>query len=117
MNSQEHNLEFFRQRLIALRGDLTAVDQMGAEAAQPVELDQTRMGRLTRMDAMQAQAISVASKNRRRAQLKQIAAALERIEKDDYGWCLDCGEPIDSKRLEIDPTALFCIACAEKAET
>jgi DnaK suppressor protein len=117
VNNQEHNLEFFKQRLITLRQDLTAVDQMGIEAAQPVELDQTRMGRLTRMDAMQAQAISVASKNRRRAQLMQVAAALERIEKDDYGWCVDCGELIDPKRLEIDPAVMFCIACAQKAET
>ena len=117
MNDQEHNLEFFKQRLIALRQELMTVDQIGTEAAQPVELDQTRTGRLTRMDAMQAQAISIASKNRRQAQLKQVAAALERIAKNDYGWCVDCGEYIDAKRLEFDPTALFCIACAEKAET
>jgi DnaK suppressor protein len=117
VNDQEHNLEFFKQRLIALRQELLTVDQIGNEAAQPVELDQTRMGRLTRMDAMQAQAISIASKNRRQAQLKQVAAARERIAKYDYGCCVDCGEYIDAKRLEFDPTALFCIACAEKAET
>ena len=76
MNDQEHSLEFYKQQLIALRRELTAVEQMGSEAAQPVELDQTRMGRLTRMDAMQAQAISVASKNRRQAKLKQVEVAL-----------------------------------------
>ena len=117
MNEQELNLEFFKQRLIALRQELMAMDRIGSEAAQPVELDQTRMGRLTRMDALQAQAISVVLKNRRQVQLKQVSAALERIEKDDYGWCTDCGGCIDAKRLEFDPTALFCIACAEKAES
>lgn len=116
LNNQDHNLEFFKQRLIALRRELTTVEQMGDEASQPVELDQTRMGRLTRMDAMQAQAISVAAKNRRQAKLKQVAAALERIEKDDYGCCCDCGESIAAKRLEFDPTALFCIGCAERSE-
>jgi DnaK suppressor protein len=116
VNDQEHSLEFYKQQLIALRRELTAVEQMGSEAAQPVELDQTRMGRLTRMDAMQAQAISVASKNRRQAKLKQVEAALARIEKEVYGSCCDCGEQIGAKRLEFDPTALFCIVCAEKAE-
>jgi DnaK suppressor protein len=116
VNNPPLNLSRFKNRLIALRQELDTVKKIGDQASEPVELDQTRMGRLSRMDAMQAQAISVASKIRREAKLKQVAAALERIEQDHYGWCIDCGELIAAKRLEFDPTTVLCIACAEKAE-
>ena len=41
-----------------------------------------------------------------------IEAALMRIDNDEYGECMECGEPINPKRLEIDPTTLYCIECA-----
>ena len=116
MIHQKKDLEFYRQQLIELRRELTAADPIGLEAAQPVELDQARTGRLTRMDALQAQAISVASKNRRQAKVRQVAAALERIERGDYGRCIECDTAIVPARLEFDPTVVFCVACAAQAE-
>lgn len=44
-------------------------------------------------------------------ELKQVLAALERIEEGSYGECLDCGEPIDERRLSAMPAAAFCTAC------
>ncbi|HIB85197.1 MAG TPA: hypothetical protein EYO59_11555, partial [Chromatiaceae bacterium] len=35
---------------------------------------------------------------------------------EDYGYCLDCDEPINPLRLESDPTATLCIECASKRE-
>jgi len=64
------------------------------------------------MDALQGQALAKASQERAERQLRMIEAALKRIENDDYGDCLECGEPINPKRLEIDPTTLYCIDCA-----
>ena len=116
VNDQPLNLEAFRQRLVALRQQLSAESDIDASATETVELDQTRMGRLSRMDAMQAQAISLASKNRREVQLRQVDAALRRIGEDDYGWCDACGDLIDARRLEFDPTTVLCITCAQKAE-
>jgi DnaK suppressor protein len=81
-----------------------------------VELDQSKVGRLSRMDAMQAQAMAQASGQRREAMLRNIEAALKRIDDESYGLCLDCGEPINPKRLEFDPTALRCIDCASNLE-
>ncbi|HBS48308.1 TPA: molecular chaperone DnaK suppressor DksA [Candidatus Dependentiae bacterium] len=49
-------------------------------------------------------------------ELKLIENALIRIEKNEYGICLDCGQPINSKRLEIYPYAARCIACQEALE-
>ena len=105
-----------RERLLKLRDDLEAVAETGEESSQVVELDQTRVGRLSRMDAMQAQAMSQASARRREMMLKAIAAALGRIDNGTFGLCQSCEEPIHEKRLEFDPTALLCIQCAQAAE-
>ncbi len=105
-----------RERLLKLREDLESVATIGDKSSQVVELDQTRMGRLSRMDAMQAQAMSQESGRRREMMLRKIAAALERIDNGNFGLCQSCEEPIHRKRLEFDATALLCIGCAQKAE-
>ena len=81
-----------------------------------VELDQSKVGRLSRMDAMQAQAMAQATVKRRALQLRRIQAALARIDADEYGRCQSCDEEIPAKRLEVDPTALYCIQCASEQE-
>lgn len=50
------------------------------------------------------------------AKLKQIEDALLRIEKQTYGLCQDCGEPIAEKRLLHNPHFLICVSCAEDRE-
>jgi DnaK suppressor protein len=107
----------FREQLMRLRDELAAAEEGGEEATKPVELDQTRVGRLSRMDAIQAQAMSVEVQRRREQQLKLIDAALHRIEEGVFGLCAECGEEINPRRLEIDPTTRLCIDCATKAET
>jgi DnaK suppressor protein len=92
------------------------IEQTGNESARTVELDQSRFGRLSRMDAMQVQAMSIESKRRRSIKLQRIDAALQRIDKHEFGLCLKCGEEIDPKRLEFDPTSPLCIECAENKE-
>lgn len=106
----------FKARLLALREELVAVDASGEGAASVVELDQSRLGRLSRMDAMQGQAMAAEANRRRQFQLRQIESALERIEQDEYGWCVECGEAIDVKRLDFDPATPCCIQCASKRE-
>ena len=117
--SRQSNAEFLiemREKLLAMREDLDAVSATADESSQVVELDQARVGRLSRMDAMQAQAMSQASGRRRKIMLEQITAALGRIDNEDYGNCLNCEESINRKRLEFDPTAILCIECATRAE-
>jgi DnaK suppressor protein len=105
-----------RQRLITARMAILDADATEADGAKAVELDQTRVGRVSRMDAMQAQAISLAAHDRRYQQLSRVNAALERIEQGEYGFCLECGEPIGIARLEIDPAATHCVQCASRIE-
>ncbi len=90
------------------------LEKTGTEAAAVVELDQTRVGRLSRMDALQGQAMSQERERRRLIQLQKIAAALKRIEHDDYGYCTECGEEIAFKRLEFDPAITLCFSCADE---
>lgn len=107
----------FKQRLIELRDELEGLARTGADAEQVVELDQAKVGRLSRMDALQAQAMAKESGRRREQMLVRIDLALQKIEKDEYGICRDCEEPIPIKRLEFDPTAIRCVDCANAAES
>ncbi len=109
-------MDSWRDRLLALRAELQSIAETGEESAAVVELDQSKVGRLSRMDAMQAQAMAKASAQRREATLKRISAALKRVEDGDFGVCKHCDEPINPKRLEFDPTVILCIACASEAE-
>ena len=116
MSDFEIDVEALKTRLIEEREALLDVADSAREAAQPVELDQTRVGRVSRMDAMQAQAMARESDRRRLIALQRIESALQRMENGEYGYCTACGEPISASRLEVDPGALMCIDCASKAE-
>lgn len=110
----DEQLEQFKQRLLALRAELEATEATSEEATRPVEFDQASVGRLSRMDAMQAQEMAQESARRRQQQLTRIEAALRRIDSGDFGYCFVCGEAIDPRRLAADPTHTRCIRCADK---
>ena len=83
---------------------------------ETVELDQTKVGRLSRMDAIQIQQMGLASERRRKNELNALDAALKRIELGVYGLCNQCDTEINPKRLEIDPAVTLCIQCASALE-
>lgn len=107
-------LEALREQLLQELRDTEAIAADADAAAETVELDQTRMGRLSRMDAMQGQAMAQATNARRRARTLQIMAALTRIERGDFGSCEECGEAIAWQRLQINPAVTLCIDCAQQ---
>ena len=110
----EKNLEQIRQLLLKMKSDLQEQEKASKETGKPVELDQTKVGRISRMDAMQAQQMALDASRRRQLQLVKIENAFRRIESDEYGYCLDCDEDIDIRRLMVDPSNTRCIKCAEK---
>ncbi len=118
MTDEHASLDFerYRSMLERLHDELAAIDETGQAAAETVMLDQTRVGRLSRMDAMQAQAMSQEANRRRALYVRQIREALARIDSGEYGDCTECGERIDGRRLDLDPAASMCIACASEAE-
>lgn len=105
-------LERFRDRLLAMAAELEEAERATRDDRAPVTLDQQSVGRLSRMDAMQVQAMAAAQSRRRTAEIGRIRAALRRWEEGEFGWCGECGEEIAAKRLELDPAAPLCVGCA-----
>jgi len=108
--------ECFRRQLLQQQQVLFGLQETADAAAGTVELDQSSVGRLSRMDALQGQAMSRERDRRRQIELQKIAAALRRIEAGDYGDCVRCGEEIAIGRLELDPATPLCIDCASKSD-
>ncbi len=109
--TEELDPEAWRQRLRDLRDELEERVRDETNSTGTVELDQQRMGRLSRMDALQGQQMAQASARRRQEMLTRIEGALRRIDTGDFGYCFVCGEAIGEDRLGVDPTATRCIDC------
>lgn len=92
--------------------DLEAMRESSRDDSRAVELDQAMIGRLSRVDAMQRQAMAHAAGRRRGDLLARIDAALARIDSGDFGECMRCGDEIDPRRLHVNPTTTLRIACA-----
>ncbi len=102
------------EQLGVLRDELRATLQATAEAAGTVHLDQAAVGRISRVDALQAQQMVAEQRRRSTLRLKQVVNALERASDDEYGECLACGEPIGYARLRARPESPLCVACSEQ---
>ena len=109
------NEEDLRRRLLELKKQLQADEAATEEDRRPVELDQASVGRLSRMDAMQRQAMAQETGRRRQRQLAAVEGALARMAGGEYGFCFVCGEEIEPRRLAIDPTNTRCIRCADQS--
>lgn len=105
------NQDKFKKLLLAEKADILALEESGEESSQTVELDQTSVGRLSRMDAMQQQQMALASSRQKQVRLQVIEAALKRMEEGEYGYCQRCDEEIPEKRLELDPATAVCVKC------
>jgi DnaK suppressor protein len=84
-----------------------------AEALDPVQLDQTAVGRLSRIDSLQNQGLTRNLKEREQAMLGQVVSAYQRLEAGTYGLCTECGGEIPFVRLEVFPETPTCTACGE----
>ena len=109
------DLKAIRRDLEEEQGTLAEASESTSEDRAPVELDQQSVGRLSRMDAIQVQAMAVATETRRQDRLQMIQGALRRLDDGEYGYCLACDEDIPAKRLAIDPAVTRCIDCAGRA--
>jgi DnaK suppressor protein len=81
----------------------------------PVEPDRA-IGRLSRLDSIQGQQMALALKQRQKQQLSRVQKAIEALAKGTYGRCRRCGGAISEERLEAQPDAVLCVACAARAE-
>ena len=104
-----------RARLDAVVADLEALVRDEDGLADTVVLDQSRMGRVSRVDALQHQQMAAAGRRRAEARLERVHAAIERFDDapDEYDWCPGCGEPIGYPRLKAVPESVFCVPCLQ----
>lgn len=110
------DIDSLRKRLEERQKSILAGQEAQKKENTTVELDQARVGRLTRMDAMQQQAMIQAAARLTDLERRRIRTALSRMESGDYGYCILCDEEIAEKRLQFDPSLLTCISCANDAE-
>ena len=110
MTGKRSNI-FYRSLLETRLKTLQTQDETNADSRNTVVLDQSSVGRLSRMDAMQQQAMAKATRQNRATEIQAIKNALLRLEEGEYGYCDSCGEDIPPKRLELTPTALKCVEC------
>lgn len=113
--SSELDITALREQLLTLRDELDALLASSADGARPVDLDEP-IGRLSRVDAMQQQSMLTANRTAAQRRRLQVDSALRRIEEDEYGECVSCGEWIDPRRLAALPESPLCVACQGSRE-
>ncbi len=106
------DLDSIRQRLADEITELETTSASSAASRSSVTLDQQSVGRLSRMDAMQQQSMALAAEKRRQTRITRLKAALRRIDEDDFGYCVTCGDEIEDRRLDADPSTPVCGGCA-----
>jgi len=105
-------LDELKADLAALESGITKQSDATKASRDIVELDQQSIGRLSRMDALQNQAMAQANEARREQLGHKIAHAYDLMEEGEYGICQECGEGIPFGRLKLDPTLTTCVTCA-----
>ena len=109
-------LSHYRNELLAIEKELVEALGLAEEIGEKVELDQARFGRVSRGTALQDQAMSEAGVERDKQRLIAVRKALKRIDDNLFGTCLECGEPISEKRLEVAPETELCVDCQSLME-
>jgi DnaK suppressor protein len=106
----------FQQQLIVLQAQLSAQYESGRPASDTVVLDQSKVGRLSRMAALQQQNMAQSTLRNVESRLRRVNRALAKVESGDFGYCDECGEVIELARLEVQPEAPCCFACQSQQE-
>ncbi len=112
----DQQLQILKRQLLALKNNLLDHLELSEGAGQTVTLDQTTVGRLSRMDAIQQQQMSQANRAQYRRRIQNIDRALVAMATDEYGCCDTCGDDINPERLNISPESLYCLSCQEVQE-
>ena len=81
------------------------------EMTKPVEPD-SAIGRISRMDAINNQAVTESSLRQAKEKLKKLNIVLSKIGDADFGICLSCRKPIPLGRILVRPESLHCVNCA-----
>ena len=109
----ERDDDWYREQLLKRQKELEMLREVSSQARETVELDQSSVGRVSRIDAIQQQAMALATEQNRERDLQRIKSAFVRLDQGEYGYCVSCGEEIAENRLRLDPSVPTCIDCAQ----
>ncbi len=104
---QEILREKINGEIARLENSLTGLE----ESSKPVEPDNA-IGRLSRMEAINAKSISENSLINMKNRIGKLKVALTKLSNSDFGICTECGEPIPMGRLVLVPESPVCVNCA-----
>lgn len=107
----------FREQLNAELQQLAGTIVQAGLSAGTVELDQSSVGRVSRMDALMQQAMAKGMQERLVTRVRKLQAALARMEAGTYGRCCECQADVEPERLAADPAAVFCMTCAQARDS
>jgi DnaK suppressor protein len=110
-HTKQRELDIFRKTLRARQAELS--DGRRSREALAIE---TSADEFDRIQHAQERDFAIGALDRESVRLREIRAALERIENGTFGICLNCEEEIGLKRLAAVPWTALCIACQEAAE-
>ena len=71
------------------------------------------IGRLSRMEALNARGINESALAAARQRLGKLKYALANLDSDDFGFCMECGDPIPMARILAMPESNRCVKCAD----
>jgi DnaK suppressor protein len=106
-------LEFFKEKLLALKSDLLKHANETTEHLRENVLVPDPADRAT---IEEEHALELRTRDRERKLLKKVEQSLASIESGDYGWCEETGEPIGIPRLLARPTANLSLEAQERRE-
>ena len=110
--SEDIKIDILRRAIIDEIAELDRLRGQERDSRAPVERDQQSIGRFSRLDAMQRQAMNIANDARRQYCQLVLSAVWKRIDDVDYDYCHQCDDLIGAGRLAIDPAAVLCVGCA-----
>jgi DnaK suppressor protein len=105
--------EQLRQELLRTLSRLEGRIAKNGPGNGAAELDQTCVGRLSRIEALQNQGLTDGLRERERIQFEQVLDALCRLESGTYGTCVTCHTPVAFERLTVFPETPTCTPCGQ----
>ena len=112
----EQQFQQLHESLLVMKAQLEEQLQQAKTATDPIQLDQTQVGRVSRMDAMQQQSVALSTRDHAQATLKKVYAALRVYEQGDYGYCRRCDGSIGFGRLQAQPESSLCLNCQSQLD-
>lgn len=109
MDNEKHE-EIKQIILEKIRDTKTEIEEL-KELTRPIAPDNA-IGRLSRMDAINNKTINDAALRKQKSRLQKLKRALEKLEKNNYGHCVKCGQEIAYGRLKYMPWTARCVNCS-----